>query len=293
MKVETKNLSEVNPAPYNPRTISDKAMSGLRASVKSGIYIIRNMANGKIYIGSAVNVNARWGHHRCYLKQGNHQNKHLQNAWYKYGPEQFEFKKLISCSTDELVQYEQAMIDLFKTRYGWEMLYNNAPRAGSNIGVKQTKEHRAQMSEIIKRAKATPEFQAKKAAIYNAEFRVKQSIAGKGRRLSPEVRSRFSLSHKGKKHAPEHIANNVASRKRNGKKWSEEQRLKASISHKGKTITAQHKARLKSLWADPEFRAKCSIKFTDEVRAKQSHARKQYYARMRAEKAKANIMINY
>lgn len=46
----------------------------------AGIYQIRNIVNGKVYIGSAVNIERRWGMHKNRLKAGQHRNIHLQRA---------------------------------------------------------------------------------------------------------------------------------------------------------------------------------------------------------------------
>ncbi len=40
--------------------------------MKAGIYQIRNSQNGKLYIGSAVNVRNRWVEHRKLLRKGAH-----------------------------------------------------------------------------------------------------------------------------------------------------------------------------------------------------------------------------
>jgi hypothetical protein len=37
----------------------------------------------------------RWRLHRIRLRQGKHHNRHLQNAWNAYGPDAFEFRKLV------------------------------------------------------------------------------------------------------------------------------------------------------------------------------------------------------
>jgi len=63
----------------------------------SGIYQIRCLLTGKIYVGSAVDIRARWNHHRDMLKRKKHRNKYLQAAWNKYGENNFE------CSILELV----------------------------------------------------------------------------------------------------------------------------------------------------------------------------------------------
>jgi group I intron endonuclease len=56
-----------------------------------GIYVIRNLVNDNIYIGSSVNVKKRFCQHRNSLRKNKHHNKHLQRSWNKYGEENFEF----------------------------------------------------------------------------------------------------------------------------------------------------------------------------------------------------------
>lgn len=57
-----------------------------------GIYRITNIKNGKSYIGkTGVNFGDRWDCHRAQLNGGYHENRHLQNAWNKYGQDSFEF----------------------------------------------------------------------------------------------------------------------------------------------------------------------------------------------------------
>ena len=54
LKIVTKKLSELKPAPYNPRTISDEAMAGLRASIERfGLVepIIFNQKTGNVIGG--------------------------------------------------------------------------------------------------------------------------------------------------------------------------------------------------------------------------------------------------
>ena len=60
----------------------------------TGIYQIRCISTGKIYIGSAVNIHERWRQRRAALKHNKHGNYHLQNAWNKYGAVNFEFSVL-------------------------------------------------------------------------------------------------------------------------------------------------------------------------------------------------------
>jgi hypothetical protein len=76
-----------------------------------GVYEIRCLPTGKIYIGSAVNVRARWSHHQLSLRQGTHRNPHLQAAWNKYGAAGFLFSILELTESVGLLQAEQAWLD--------------------------------------------------------------------------------------------------------------------------------------------------------------------------------------
>lgn len=57
-------------------------------SLKGGIYQIRNVLSGVIYVGSTVKFYDRWSDHRSSLVNGKHKTKHLQNAYSKYLLEQ-------------------------------------------------------------------------------------------------------------------------------------------------------------------------------------------------------------
>lgn len=59
-----------------------------------GIYMILNIKNNKMYIGSSKNVKERINEHKRELRKGIHINKHLQNSWNKYGKENFLFKEI-------------------------------------------------------------------------------------------------------------------------------------------------------------------------------------------------------
>jgi group I intron endonuclease len=77
----------------------------------SGIYQIRCTQNGKIYVGSAVNLRARWELHRRLLNMNQHHNPHLQSAWKLYGPANFEFSVLQYVVDNALLATEQAWIE--------------------------------------------------------------------------------------------------------------------------------------------------------------------------------------
>jgi hypothetical protein len=77
----------------------------------AGVYQIRCIPTGQVYIGSTVDLRARWSQHRWSLRCGKHQNSFLQRAWNKYGETNFEFSVLEFVSESSLLQAEQAWID--------------------------------------------------------------------------------------------------------------------------------------------------------------------------------------
>jgi hypothetical protein len=78
---------------------------------QSGVYQILCVPNGKIYIGSAVDLRQRWHGHRHSLRRDKHGNAHLQLAWKVYGEESFEFSVLEYVGDADLLRAEQAWID--------------------------------------------------------------------------------------------------------------------------------------------------------------------------------------
>ena len=81
--------------------------------IKSGIYCIMNVKNGKRYIGSSINIPVRWREHKRTLNLGTHVNKYLQHAWDKYGNQNFVFyivEEINTSSRKELFEYEDKYI---------------------------------------------------------------------------------------------------------------------------------------------------------------------------------------
>ena len=68
------------------------------------------MPTGKIYVGSAIDIRERWAHHAHSLRRGDHHNRHLQNAWDKYGEINFEFSVLEFVNESDLLCVEQKWI---------------------------------------------------------------------------------------------------------------------------------------------------------------------------------------
>jgi group I intron endonuclease len=170
------------------------------------IYRIRNLVDGKVYVGQAVNVKKRMYRHLWELRSDRHTNTHLQRAWNARGEHSFVFE-IVDDDVDlaEITQREQYHIDAHRSADP-EFGYNKSPAAGSNLGVK-----------------------------YSAESRRKMSEAQKGRTFTDDARRRIAQSLTGRVISPETIAKRVAKTK--GMKRTEETRRLMTEIHCAKNGT--------------------------------------------------------
>lgn len=60
----------------------------------SGVFQIRNTANGKVLLGSSLNLEGPLNRHRFMLRNNGHPNRELQKDWNELGPERFHFEIL-------------------------------------------------------------------------------------------------------------------------------------------------------------------------------------------------------
>ncbi len=225
-----------------------KALGG--ASMKdiiSGIYEIKNIVNGNNYIGSAINIYKRWGSHKDELRKQNHKNKHLQNAWNKYGEDSFCFSILEMCNPAQTIEREQHYIDTINP------VYNIARVAGSTLGKKHTDEAKNKMraSQLGRKP--------------SSETRKKMSEAGKGRLFSEQHREKLSKAGIGNK-------NGIGNHAGLGRKHTEEQRMKMSFIRKIICNTEEFKQKVSQRMNGNKHNI--GRKHTDEARRKMSEAHK-------------------
>lgn len=114
---------------------------------RCGIYKIHCKGNNRDYIGSALNHLRRWTSHKSMLRRGIHNNRHLQNAYNKYGKESFIYTFIEECEEELLVEREQYWID----SYDFEELMNSSPTASTSIGFEHSKETKAILKKIAKK----------------------------------------------------------------------------------------------------------------------------------------------
>ena len=169
--------------------------------MKSGVYEILNVENGKLYIGSSIDIEHRLCQHRQRLLAGGHHNRHLQASWAKYGPGAFVFFPVEYCETAAILEKEQFWITAAKAtdrRRG----YNICPTAGNTLGNKHTEAAKRKISEARVGRKLSEDHirklrEANKGKVVSAATREKMAVASKGKKHSAETRKKISESAKG------------------------------------------------------------------------------------------------
>ena len=117
--------------------------------VTSGVYQITFKNSEKRYIGSAIKLSNRKKAHISQLRNNKHPNKHLQNAFNKYGEDNYIFKPLLICDASNCLLYEQMVLDFFTP----EKLYNKRIIAESNYGIKYPEEVKEKLRSAVHKRK--------------------------------------------------------------------------------------------------------------------------------------------
>lgn len=143
------------------------------SNYRSGIYAIVNIANGKLYIGSAVRLKQRKYMHTSLLKKNAHHSIHLQRSYNKWGESYFVFKVVEYCSEDDLIKREQYYIDSFERK----QLYNIYLTAGSPLGTRLSEERKIKISKFMSERNSKEEYIQK-----NIENGKKRFLTNDGRK---------------------------------------------------------------------------------------------------------------
>lgn len=190
--------------------------------LSAAIYQIKNLQNGRVYVGSSVNLKKRWREHKNDLKKGTHHSQKLQNAWNKYGEESFEFSILEAVfDKAKLLEQEQHWIDLLCA----------ANRVNYNISISATSPMLGRSPSIETRAKLAEAMRGNThcvGVLHSPEARERMGAAKRGQQRTVEQRGRMSAAQ-------------IGNSNKLGFVVSEETRLKLSASKIGNKSGAGNK----------------------------------------------------
>lgn len=137
----------------------------------SGIYVIRNKLDGSIYVGQTKQrFVKRFFLHRWKLRNGTHDNKHLQRAYDKYGEEAFEFEveEILVGDSDFFNSEEMRIIKEYRLQ---GKCYNLTDGGDGAKGTKLSEENVRRLAELNRKLNT-------------------------GKKASEETRKRMSETHK-------------------------------------------------------------------------------------------------
>lgn len=244
----------------------------------SGIYCIRHVSSGRMYVGSSVNIKARWRAHRHRLFQGEHANRHMQNLWNRDGRDSFTFAVLEYCEADDLLRREEAWIEATPP----ELLLNHCLLPTQTVrGIRWKKS-----PEGIERSRQF--HRGKKWGPLSEDHKAKIRAANLGRKMTPQAIEKWRTSRAGWR--PSFEAVEKVRQANLGKKQSSDTIVKRSNALKGRRISDDARARLIAVWTGRKHSdetkakmraAKVGRKHSDDTRRKMSESHKRRVSEQR------------
>jgi len=168
------------------------------------IYIIKNIVDGKVYIGQTSNIKVRISSHKSELKRNKHRNEYLQNAVNKFSIDNFVFEVIEDCDETNIDNRERYWMDFYDScnrSKGYNLVY------GGNSNKHHSEETKLKIgnSLIGKRIGWEMDEETKnKISISKTgnpnsypseETLIKLSLARIGRKHSEETKNKISIAH--------------------------------------------------------------------------------------------------
>jgi|688.fasta_scaffold116147_3 group I intron endonuclease len=211
-----------------------------------GVYQIKNIVTGKVYIGSSIEIETRWRKHRDLLNKNIHHSPYLQSSWNKHGEESFIFEVIEEIFDEkQLLTLEQKWIDI-KSSFEREFGYNARKQANSPLGCEWTEERKKEQSFRMSGekhhfyGKSLSKQHKEKISISN-----KGKIAwNKGKKASQEIIERLKMANIGRvricsDETKEKIRTALA-----GHEVSENTKNKLKTANKGKKLSEETKKKI-------------------------------------------------
>jgi len=228
--------------------------------VKSGVYQIILKEDGRSYIGSSIDIEARWKRHkesaRLYPKTG----QVIARAIAKYGADQFNWVVLETCDEEQLLDREQYWLDSVRPFADENNGFNVRKIADSNFGITRTIESRKKQSVTMTGVLKTDKHKQRMKEVWHNN-------------RGPEYYAQLSVRVTGDKNPAKRLdVREKISKSMTGKTWSDDEaRVKRHIeSHTGKTRSDEAKKNMKAAQQKNKTRS-------NEAKIKFSMARRKHY----------------
>lgn len=206
-----------------------------------GIYLLRNIVNGKVYVGQSVHVLRRWHEHKKCAKRGD--KSHLYDAIRKYGADMFEHSVLEACTPERLDEREAYWMSLYDCRNP-ECGYNLLPagqrgrvmdsicreRIASKLRGRKLSDERVHQMRLASLGRKHTEETKQKIRQANlgrrkgANSKLSEALKAYYAAMSDADRQAYADARKGFEHTPE--ARRVMSEKGLGRKHSDSTKAK-------------------------------------------------------------------
>jgi hypothetical protein len=209
----------------------------------SGIYCIENLTDNKKYIGWATNMKRRFKTHCRELNNNRHKNNYFQNAWNKYGEENFKFWIIEEYPREKeiLKLMEIYFISCYDSFWEDGRGYNLTRGGEGNLGRTFSQETRSRM-RIARLGEKNPNY----GKSMSEEQKKLISNANLGKTRSEAARKLMSIARSGEKNPlwgkhPSEKTLELMRKVSSGKHPSEATRKKLSESGLGKKHAIQTK----------------------------------------------------
>lgn len=184
------NIISVPPPTKNP---GQRSLSFIATHDGCGIYCIKNLVDGKTYIGQSTRMLNRMREHKWKLHKNKHDNIYLQRAYNKYGSNNFKFYVLCYCEPFVLDMYETSAILSYRSsskNFGYNLELGGNGKSKTISDETRKKQHDSHVGKIGSRL----------GSKWSDEQRKNYSLTRKGMKyppLSQEMRDKLSKYHTG------------------------------------------------------------------------------------------------
>lgn len=218
----------------------------------SGIYLIRNTLNGKVYVGQSVHVRIRWRQHRRCARQGH--KSHLYDAIRKYGEDVFVHELLEACAPEQFDGREAYWMDQYDCRNP-EKGYNLMP--AGQCGRVMDAATRERLSLKMRGRKRDPEVVRRVAEKIRARKRGDETKAA-AERTGKKSRAELAAASKARWLSLTADERKAYAAQRRGYTHTDDARAKMSMHGKGRPKSDATRARIREaqLNAAPEVKAR-------------------------------------